>query len=141
MTRFAIVASRFNEEITDALLESCKARLRKKAPKAEVKVVRVPGGFELPWAADRLAKTGRYDAVIALGCILRGETAQNEHISRSVFHHLHAISLATGVPCVVGVITPDTWEQAEARTRGGMDRGAEAAEAALEMARLQRELD
>lgn len=139
--RFAIVVSRFNEEITDALLASCQKRLRKGAPKAELRVVRVPGGFEIPWAVERLAKTGRYDAVIALGCILRGETPQNEHIARSVFQHLHDISLSTGTPCVVGILTPDTWEQAAARTKGELDRGTEAADAALEMAELRRELD
>ncbi len=137
--RFGVVASRFNEEITDALLASCTKRLEKAG--ADVEVVRVPGGFEIPWAANRLAATKRFDAVITLGCVLRGRTPQNDHIARSVFQRLHDVSIATGVPCVLGIITPNTWAQAVARTKGKMDRGCEAAEAALEMAGLRREMD
>ncbi|MCX5789548.1 MAG: 6,7-dimethyl-8-ribityllumazine synthase [Elusimicrobia bacterium] len=137
--RFGVVVSRFNTEITEALLASCLRRL-KDAKAAEPKVVHVPGGFEIPWAAHRLAASGRFDAVICLGCILRGQTPQNGHISRSVFQHLHDISIATGVPCVVGVMTPNTWAQAVARTKGKLDRGVEAAEAGLAMAELRRTL-
>lgn len=137
--RFAVVVSRFNEEITDALLASCLRRLSEAGARAP-DVVRVPGGFEIPWAAQRLAATRRYDAVICLGCILRGQTPQNDHISRSVFQHLHDISVSTGVPCILGVLTPDTWAQAKARTKGKLDRGREAADAALEMAALRRAL-
>ena len=84
--------------------------------------------------------SGRYDAVICLGAVLRGATSQNEHIARSLVQHLHGISLATRVPVILGVITPDTWAQAVARSRGRLDRGKEAAEAALEMAALRRRL-
>ena len=140
--RFGVVASRFNEEITDALLASCRRTLAEAGvQESELRVVRVPGGFEIPWAAQRLASSKRFDAVICLGAILKGQTPQNEYIARSVFLQLHEISLSTGVPCVLGIITPATWAQAKARTRGKMDRGREAAEAALEMARLRRELD
>ncbi|MBI4346531.1 MAG: 6,7-dimethyl-8-ribityllumazine synthase [Elusimicrobia bacterium] len=140
--RFGIVASRFNPEITDALLASCRKGLAKaRIADADVEVVRVPGGYEIPWAAHRLAATGKFDAIITLGCVLKGQTPQNDHISRSIFQRLHEISIATGTPCVLGVITPKTWRQAVARTKGKMDRGVEAAEAALEMARLRRELD
>ncbi|MBI4425737.1 MAG: 6,7-dimethyl-8-ribityllumazine synthase [Elusimicrobia bacterium] len=139
--RFGIVASRFNEEITDALLANCLARLREAGvPPARVRVVRVPGGFEIPWAAQKLAASRRFDAVICLGAVLRGQTPQNDYMSRSLFSHLHAISLSTGTPCILGVITPDTWKQAQARTRGELDRGREAADAALEMAALRQEL-
>lgn len=137
---FAIVVSRFNSEITGALRASCERTLRRRRPKAVIKVVEVPGGFEIPWAVNRLASTGRFDVVISLGCVLKGQTPQNDHISRSVFQHLHDISLSTGVPCVTGIITPKTWKQAVKRTRGDFDRGREAAEAAVEMARLRREL-
>lgn len=140
--RFGVVVSRFNVEITEALLASCTKRLAQAGvAEADIEIVRVPGGFEIPWAASRLAAAGRFDAVIALGCILRGQTPQNDHISRSVFQRLHDVSIATGVPCILGIITPNTWAQAKARTKGKMDRGLEAAEAALETAGLRRELD
>ncbi|MBI5202453.1 MAG: 6,7-dimethyl-8-ribityllumazine synthase [Elusimicrobia bacterium] len=140
--RFGIVVSRFNVEVTEALLSSCVKRLaRAGVPRAHIVVVRVPGGYEIPWAVNRLAATKRFDAVIALGCVLRGQTPQNDHISRSVFQRLHDISISSGVPCILGIITPNNWKQAVARTQGKMDRGLEAAEAALEMAGLRRELD
>lgn len=130
--RLAIVASRFNEEITDRLLASClKTLARGGVPGSSVKVVRVPGGFELPWAAARLAKSRRYDAVIALGCVLKGATPQNDHISSATIFHLQSIAVDTGIPLILGVITPNSWKQAMARTRGACDRGAEAAHAAL----------
>lgn len=140
--RFGIVVSRFNTEFTERLLASCRKRLAGAGvADGDVEVVWVPGGYEIPWAANRLASTGKFDAVITLGCVLRGQTPQNEHISRSVFQRLHDISLATGTPCVLGIITPNTWAQATARTKGRMDRGLETAEAALEMAALRKELD
>ena len=128
--RLAIVAARFNEAVTDRLLASCLKTLARRGVRS-VKTLRVPGGFELPWAAARLAKSRRYDAVIALGCVLRGSTPQNDHISRATVFHLQRISVDTGVPVILGVITPNTWAQAMARTRDELDRGAEAAEAAL----------
>ena len=139
--RFAVAASRFNAVVTGRLLASCLRSLAAGGvPAAAVKVVRVPGGFELPWAVSRLARSGRYDAVVALGCILKGSTPQNDHISRAVVFHLQAVALDSGVPVILGVITPKTWAQALARTKGALDRGREAAEAALAMAGLRREL-
>lgn len=136
--RFAVVASRFNTEVTDRLLASCLKTLKAHGVRErDLKVVRVPGGFELPWAAAELARGGRYDAVVALGCVLRGSTPQNDHISRATVTHLQRISLETRVPVVLGVITPNTWAQAVARTKGALDRGKEAAEAALAMAALK----
>lgn len=139
--RFGIAVSRFNAEITSRLLKNCLAALaRAGVPRSRAVVVEVPGGYELPWAAQELARSGRYDAVICLGAVLRGATSQNEHIARSVIQHLHDISMITRVPVILGVITPDTWAQAVARSRGRLDRGKEAAEAALEMAALRRRL-
>lgn len=136
--RFAIAASRFNEAVTDRLLANCLKTLKAHGvPERSVKVVRVPGGFELPWTVAELARSKRYDAVIALGCVLRGSTPQNDHISRATVTHLQRVSLDTRVPVVLGVITPNTWAQAVARTKGALDRGKEAAEAALEMAALK----
>lgn len=138
-SRFGIAVSRFNGEITERLLKNCLSALAKAGvPRSRADVVEVPGGYELPWAAQELARSGRYDGVICLGAILRGATSQNEHIARSVIHHLHDISLATRVPVILGVITPDTWAQALARTRGALDRGKEAAHAAVAMAALRR---
>ena len=139
--RIAVAASRFNAEVTGRLLASCLRTLAGAGvPASAVKVVRVPGGFELPWAVSRLARSGRYDAVIALGCVLKGATPQNDHISRAVVFHLQGVALATGVPVILGVITPKTWAQALARCKGALDRGKEAAEAALAMAELRRTL-
>lgn len=139
--KIAIAVSRFNEEVTAKLLNSCLRTLRAEGLKdAQLKVVDVPGGFELPWTVNELARTGRYDCVVALGCVLKGSTRQNEHISRSLVHQLHHISVAARVPVVMGVITPDTWKQAVARTKGALDRGKEAALAALEMAATRKEL-
>jgi 6,7-dimethyl-8-ribityllumazine synthase len=135
--RFAIAASRFNEEITDKLVASCEKTLRAHGARV-IKTVRVPGGYEIPWLANELARSGRYDAVICIGCVLKGQTPQNDHISRSVIDELARIAARTRVPCILGVITPNTWAQAVARTRGAMDRGKESALAALEMAALKR---
>ena len=139
--RIAIAVSRFNEEITASLLASCLKTLQAEGwRRAQLKVVHVPGGYELPWAVNELARSGRYAVVVALGCVLKGATPQNGHISRSLVRELHRISVDARVPVVLGVITPDTWKQAVARTKGALDRGREAALAALEMAALREEL-
>lgn len=139
--KIAIAVSRFNEEVTSKLLNSCLKTLRAEGvTDAQLKVVDVPGGFELPWTVNELARTGKYTVVVALGCVLKGSTPQNEHISSSLVHQLHEISVATRIPVVMGVITPNTWEQAVARTKGRLDRGHEAALAALEMAQTRKEL-
>jgi 6,7-dimethyl-8-ribityllumazine synthase len=134
----AIAVSRFNEKITGKLLENCLAALEDEGvPRKGVRVVRVPGGFEIPWAVQELARSGRFDAVIALGCVLKGQTPQNDYISQATYAHIQKISLETRVPCVTGILTPNNYKQAVARTKGAMDRGAEAAHAALEMAALK----
>ena len=141
MKKIAIAVSRFNEEVTSRLLRNCLATLKSEGwSDARLKVVHVPGGFELPWTVQELARTGRYEAVIALGCVLKGHTPQNDHISRSLVRSLHRISLETRTPVILGVLTPNTWAQALARTKGALDRGKEAALAALEMAALREEL-
>lgn len=136
--KVGIVRSRFNERVTSRLLKSCLETLAKAGVPAEV--FEVPGGYELPWTVNELARTKEYAAVIALGCILKGSTPQNDHIAASTIHHLHAISIQSRVPVVLGVITPNTEAQAMARTKGSLDRGKEAAEAALEMLRVRRRL-
>jgi 6,7-dimethyl-8-ribityllumazine synthase len=141
MKRVAIAVSRFNEEVTSRLLASCLKTFKDEGwTQAQLKVVHVPGGYELPWTVNELARTGRYDAVIALGCVLKGQTPQNDHISSSLVRSLHEISVAARVPVILGVLTPNTWKQAMARTKGSLDRGKEAALAALEMVALKEEL-
>jgi 6,7-dimethyl-8-ribityllumazine synthase len=140
--RFAIVYSRFNAAITERLCEGARAALDEAgASPGDIEVVSVPGAFELPQAARRLAETGRVDAVICLGCVIRGATAHFEYISSSAAHGIQDASGETGVPMAFGVLTTDTWAQADERAGPGRDnKGFEAAAAAIEMAQLFRRL-
>jgi len=139
--KVAVVVSRFNEEVTSRLLAACLKTFKAEGwTDAQLRVVHVPGGYELPWAINELARTGRFEAVVALGCVLKGQTPQNDHISRSLVQSLHRISVDTRVPVILGVMTPLNWKQAMARTKGSLDRGKEAALAALEMVALREEL-
>jgi 6,7-dimethyl-8-ribityllumazine synthase len=141
MKRVAVAVSRFNEEVTSRLLANCLKTFRDEGWKdSQLTVVHVPGGYELPWTVNELARTGRYDAVVALGCVLKGQTPQNDHIAASLVASLHRISLDARVPVILGVLTPNTWAQAVARTKGALDRGREAALAALEMVALREDL-
>jgi 6,7-dimethyl-8-ribityllumazine synthase len=128
-----VVVSRFNGEISNQLLESALAALAHAGvPEDRITVMPVPGAFELPIGAMALAKTRRYSCVIALGCVVRGETAHFEFVAGEASSGLQLAGLETGVPVAFGVLTVDTTEQAEAR----VDKGADAARAALEMADL-----
>ena len=128
-----VVVSRFNGEISDKLLESALGALDAAGvPQERITVMPVPGAFELPIGAMALAKTRRYSCVIALGCVIRGETAHFEYVAGEAASGLQLAGLETGVPVAFGVLTVDTAEQAEAR----VDKGADAARAALEMADL-----
>ena len=141
MKRVAIVKSRFNEEVTSRLLASCLKTFKAEGwNDSQLKVVEVPGGWEIPWAVQELAKTNLYQAVVTLGCVMKGQTPQNDHLARSLVQSLHRISLDTRIPVILGVITPNNEKQALARTKGAMDRGHEAALAALEMIALKEEL-
>jgi 6,7-dimethyl-8-ribityllumazine synthase len=137
--RFAIVVSRFNAFITERLLLSaCDGLLRLGAKKKDVAIVRVPGAFEIPSAARTLAETGKYDAVICLGCLLRGDTAHYEVIVNEVTRGIGQSAQETGVPHAFGVLTCDTLEQAIDRAGLKMgNKGFEAALAAVEMAGLK----
>ena len=127
----AIVASRFNGEITNKLLESALAELDQAGVRREaITIMPVPGAFELPLAAMALAKTRRFACVVALGCIVRGETPHFEFIASEAASGLQLAALDTGVPVAFGVLTVDMIEQAEAR----ISKGAEAVRTALEMA-------
>ena len=127
----AIVASRFNGEITNKLLEAALEELDESGVSREaITVMPVPGAFELPLAAMALAKTRRYACVIALGCVVRGETPHFDFIASEAASGLQLAALETGVPVAFGVLTVDVVEQAEAR----VSKGAEAVRTALEMA-------
>jgi len=140
--RFAIVVSRFNAEITDGLLAGARRALAEAQVTDEnVTVVRVPGSFEIPLAAGRLASSGSFDAVICIGCLIKGDTMHFEFIASATSHGIMDASAATGVPITFGVLTTLTEEQAYARAGEGADnKGREAALAAVEMATLFREL-
>lgn len=138
--RIAIVVSRFNEFITTKLLAGAREALVAHGAKAEgITEVWVPGAWELPLAAKTLAESGRFDALVCLGCVIRGETTHHIHVGGEAARGIADVSLSTGIPIGFGVLTTDTMEQAVARA-GGKDgnKGADAALAAVEMVRLLR---
>ncbi|HLV85559.1 MAG TPA: 6,7-dimethyl-8-ribityllumazine synthase [Candidatus Sulfotelmatobacter sp.] len=134
-----MVVSRFNAFITERLLQSaCDGLLRSGARKKDIDVVRVPGAFEIPLAARTLALTNKYDAVICIGCLLRGDTAHYDVIVNEVTRGIGQSTQETGIPHAFGVLTCDTLEQAIDRAGLKMgNKGFEAALAAIEMASLQ----
>lgn len=141
--RYAIVASRFNSFIVDSLLGGALDVLRRHGVEDKaIEVVRVPGAFELPLVAKRLAATRRYDAVIALGAVIRGGTAHFDYVAGGCVRGLAEVALGCDLPVVFGVLTVDTIEQAieRAGTKAG-NKGADAAFTALEMVSLLRKLD
>jgi 6,7-dimethyl-8-ribityllumazine synthase len=140
--RFGIVVSRFNSFITERLLQGAVDALeRGGAASKDVDVIHVPGSFELPLAAKKLAATGRYDALIAIGCVLRGETAHYDYVCSETSRGLQLAQMDTGVPVMFCVLTCDTLEQAidRAGLKGG-NKGFEAGLGAIEMAQLSRKL-
>jgi 6,7-dimethyl-8-ribityllumazine synthase len=136
--RIAIVASRFNHLISARLLEGALEALAKAGTRREdVHVAWVPGAFEIPLAAQALAQSRRYDAVVTLGSVVRGGTPHFDYVCRGVTDGVREVMLATGVPVAFGVLTTDDVEQALERAGGSEgNKGAEAAEVALEMAHL-----
>ena len=141
--RFAIVVSRFNDAITEGLLSGARAALADAAVSAgDVMLVRVPGAFELPLAARRMAESGDVDAVICLGCLIKGDTMHFEYIAAAASQGMMDATLATGIPITFGLLTTLTEEQAQQRAAPGPDnKGREAALAAIEMVTLFRRLD
>jgi 6,7-dimethyl-8-ribityllumazine synthase len=138
--RFALVAGRFNAFVTDRLLAGALDALRRAgAREKDIATVRVPGSFEVPSAARTLAETGKYDAIICLGCILRGQTSHYEHLANEVARGIGQSAQETGVPHAFGVLTCDTLEQAidRAGLKSG-NKGCEAALSAVEMANLKK---
>lgn len=134
--KVGIAVSEFNSDITGAMLAGALETLREwKVPERVITIVHVPGSFELPLACAKLIKK-KADVVIALGCVIKGETKHDEYISNAVAHGLTRLMLDTGIPIGFGVITPNNLAQAKARSRGTANKGIEAAVAALRMARV-----
>ena len=140
--RVAIVVSRFNDFVTDRLLDGAQAALRDAGiDDTNVDVLRVPGAFEIPMAAQRVAESGKVSAVICLGCLIRGATPHFEYIASACAHGITAAAASTGVPMSFGVLTTNSVEEALERAAAGpSNKGREAADAALEMARLFSEI-
>lgn len=140
--RFALVASRFNDFICSRLIDGAvDALTRSGASEGDIQIIRVPGAFELPMAAKKLAKSGRFDAVVCLGAVIRGATPHFEYISAEVSKGIASVGLETDVPVSFGVLTTDTLEQAieRAGSKSG-NKGWDAAMAAIEMVDLFRKL-
>ena len=141
-TRIAIISARFNSFIVSHLESGCVDTLQRHGvASADIKVVRVPGAFEIPVVAARLAQSAKYDAVIALGAVIRGATAHFDHVAGACSRGLASVATDSGVPIVFGVLTVDNIEQAieRAGTKAG-NKGAESAVTAIEMISLLRQL-
>lgn len=136
--RFGLVVSRFNSFICDRLVEGAlDALLRHGAAREDIEVVRVPGAFEIPVTAKKMAETGRYHALICLGAVIRGSTPHFDYVSSEVSKGVAAVSLEAGIPVAFGVLTTDNLEQAieRAGSKAG-NKGSEAAVTAIEMVNL-----
>ena len=137
----AVVAARYNADLVDALLGQVVAQLRAAGVKEEnLRVERVPGSNELPVAAQLLARNRKYDVIVALGVLIRGDPIHYELIADAATQALQRVALESGVPVINGVVVAENQAQADARCRGPINRGAEFASAALEMAALKRRL-
>ena len=142
--KIGIAVARFNELVTERLLEGALWSFRRHGGDVEtqLEIARVPGAFELPLVAQKMAQTGRFDAVICLGCVIRGATSHYDYVCGQAASGIANVSLQTGVPVIFGVLTTDTLEQAfdRAGAKAG-NKGAEAMDTALEMADLLRLVD
>jgi 6,7-dimethyl-8-ribityllumazine synthase len=141
--RIALLASRFNELVVARLIEGARdALLRHGVSDEQLTLVRVPGAFELPLTADKLAASGRFDAIVALGCVIRGDTAHFDYVAGGAANGLMQVSLDHGLPVGFGVLTVDTLEQAldRAGAKAG-NKGADAALAVIEQLNLVRQLE
>ncbi len=140
--RFGLLVGRFNSFIVERLVEGAvDALLRHGAKREDIEIVRVPGAFEMPLAAQRMAASGRYDAIVALGAVIRGGTPHFEYVAGECTKGLAQVNLQSGIPVAFGMLTVDTIEQAieRAGTKAG-NKGVEAALSAIEMVNLLREL-
>jgi 6,7-dimethyl-8-ribityllumazine synthase len=132
--RIAVIAARFNEQIVDELLRGCTARLAELGVKpSRIEIHRVPGAFELPLAAKLAGKTGRFDAVICLGAVIRGDTPHFDFVAGEAARGIQQVAIELGMPVIFGVLTTNNEEQARQR----LGAGGRAAEAAVEMIALK----
>lgn len=139
--RVAVVVAQFHEEITSRLLDGARdALVDYRVPEDQIEVRWVPGAFELPLMCKQLAESGRVDAIVALGCVIRGETPHFEYVAGEAARGLMDAMLSTGVPMAFGVLTTEDTAQAEARAGGESNKGYDAAQTAVEMAKLLGEL-
>ena len=141
--RFALVASRFNDFITDRLVSGAvDALVRSGTDDSDIDIVKVPGAFEIPLVAKKMAQKATYDAIICLGAVIRGATPHFEYVSSEVTKGVAQVSLDSGVPVILGVVTTDSIEQAieRAGTKAG-NKGWQAAISAVEMANLMEDID
>ncbi len=140
--KIGVVVSKFNESVTGKLLDGALAVLREGGVRDEdIHIVKVPGAFEIPLAASRMARSGGYSGLICLGAVIRGETPHFEHISREVSRGIVDIMIDSGLPVSFGVLTTETVQQAEDRSNPqSLNRGGEAARVVLEMADLLKNL-
>lgn len=142
--RYAIVAARFNAFIVDQLLEGAKETLIEAGAMAgQIAVYRVPGAFEIPLACQKLALTGKFDAIIALGCIIRGDTPHFDYVCAESARGISEVSLKHNLPVIYGILTTDNTAQAEARidTAAGNNKGVDAAKSAMEVLALYASLE
>ncbi len=140
--RIAVVAARFNADIVDRMVQGAAAAwTRQGGDPAELVLVRAPGAFELPLLARKLAATGRYDAIVALGCVIRGDTAHFDFVAGEAARGIADAARDTGLPVIFGVLTTESLEQAlERASTDRMDKGGEAMDAALEMVLVLRQI-
>ena len=138
--RFGIVVAKFNARITDKLLHACIDTLEAQGlSKKDIEVVRVPGAFEIPLVAQAMARSGRFDAVICVGAVIRGDTPHFDYICSEVSRGIGRVALDSDVPIIFGVLTTETVAQAEERAHPGkFNRGGAAAKSAIEMVRVMR---
>lgn len=140
-TRVGIVVARFNESITEKLLEGALDGLRRGGVASEnVTIARVPGSFEIPLVARKLAERGTFDVLICLGCVIKGETRHFDYVAGGAAQGIARVSLESGLPVIFAVLTTETADQARDRAGLKMNRGREAAAEAIEMANLMRQL-
>jgi len=140
--RIGIAVSRYNQNITQGLLEGACGVLKKRGVKISSQdVAWVPGAFELPAAVHAMARSKRFNAILALGCVLKGETSHNRYIAQAAAQGLMQVILETGIPVAFGILTPDTMAQANIRSgKGTSNKGMECAETALEMVDILKNL-
>ncbi len=140
--RFAIVRARFNEDITGGLLDGCKTALMKAGvPETDIEVVEVPGSFEICYTADALARVNKFDAIICLGAIIKGDTNHDEHLANAVYDAMNSITRKHRIPIIAGILTCLDRDQAVKRSTGNLNRGVEAAKTALEMVVVKHRMD